>query len=184
VGKVGELERVPEVRLEMVCSRSSLALAIAVLRQFHPYEEPPIEIHALQALPQRGTGEGRRVVLDQPVGLKPLLKCIKSHLGVEQLHVAVADSAPRSFQTIGLCAGAGGGLLSMALAQSCQVFLTGEMRHHDVLAAQAAGCTVVLAGHTNTERGYLKVLGSRLTEHVPRKSIVISRRDADPLRVM
>jgi putative NIF3 family GTP cyclohydrolase 1 type 2 len=58
------------------------------------------------------------------------------------------------------------------------------MRHHDVLAAQAAGCTVVLAGHTNTERGYLKVLRKRLAADLPGVAISISRRDSDPLKAM
>ncbi|MHC4827290.1 MAG: Nif3-like dinuclear metal center hexameric protein, partial [Planctomycetota bacterium] len=65
VGRKGALERVEEVRLEMVCPEASLALAVTTLREFHPYEEPPIEIYRLQPRPQRGVGEGRRVVLDR-----------------------------------------------------------------------------------------------------------------------
>jgi putative NIF3 family GTP cyclohydrolase 1 type 2 len=34
---------------------------------------------------------------------------------------------------------------------------------HDVLAAVAAGRDVILCGHTNTERGYLPTLASKLT---------------------
>ena len=58
------------------------------------------------------------------------------------------------------------------------------MRHHDVLAAQAEGCTVVLAGHTNTERGYLKVLRKRLRQTLRELEITIARRDAHPFKVM
>ncbi len=83
-----------------------------------------------------------------------------------------------------MCAGAGGGLLESALAAGCELFLTGEMRHHDVLAAQARGCTVMLAGHTNTERGYLKVLRRRLSSALPAAAVTISKKDADPLRVV
>jgi putative NIF3 family GTP cyclohydrolase 1 type 2 len=58
------------------------------------------------------------------------------------------------------------------------------MRHHDVLAAQARGCTVVLAGHTNTERGYLGPLREQLAKMLPDVEFQVSRRDRDPLRVM
>jgi putative NIF3 family GTP cyclohydrolase 1 type 2 len=58
------------------------------------------------------------------------------------------------------------------------------MRHHDVLAAQAEGCTIILAGHTNTERGYLRVLRKRLRSALPAAQVVISKKDCDPLRVM
>ena len=63
-------------------------------------------------------------------------------------------------------------------------FVTGELRHHDVLDAQARGCTIILAGHTNTEHGYLKVLRRRLAEELPRVTVQISKRDADPLKMM
>jgi len=82
---------------------------------------------------------------------------------------------------VGLCAGAGGSLLGAALERGASVFLTGEMRHHDVLAARAAGCAVLLAGHTNTERGYLTRLAQRLGERLPGLELVLSERDRDPL---
>ena len=184
VGRRGTLERVDEVRLEMVCPEASLALAVTTLREFHPYEEPPIEIYRLMPRPMRGTGEGRRVVLDQKQPLAVIVERIKRRLGVPSLRVALADQHPRRYRTIGICAGAGGSLRPAASRQGCELFLTGEMRHHDVLAAQGDGCTVVLAGHTNTERGYLKVLRKRLASELPGVGIAISRRDADPLKTV
>ena len=184
VGRRGTLQRVDEVRLEMVCSEASLALAVTTLREFHPYEEPPIEIYRLRPRPQRRMGEGRRVVLDRKVSLPDLVERIKRRLGVDRLRVATGDGTARRIRTIGLCAGAGGALLETARRQDCELFLTGEMRHHEVLAAQAAGCTVVLAGHTNTERGYMKVLRKRLQRALATIEVLVSRKDADPLREM
>jgi len=184
IGKKGAIEKVDEVRLEMVCPKAALALAVTTIKQFHPYEEPPIEIYKLQARPQRSVGQGRRLVLDQKVSLNELVERIKNRLGVKQVRVALGENAPRRFRSIGLCAGAGGSLREEATQQGCQVFLTGEMRHHDVLAAQAAGCTVILAGHTNTERGYLKVLRKRLRRDLPNATVIISKKDSNPLRVM
>lgn len=184
VGTRGRLERVSEVRLEMVCPRDALAMAITTLRQFHPYEEPPIEIHSLSPRPQRHIGHGRRLVLDQRTSLKEITRRIKERLGVRSLRVATPPQHPRRYQVIGVCAGAGGSLLGEALNQGCQMYFTGEMRHHDVLAAQARDCTVVLAGHTNTERRYLTVLRRRLRVLLPEATISGSRRDVDPLRTV
>ncbi len=185
VGKRGAMERVAEIRLEMVCPGESLALAMTTLKQFHPYEEPPIEVYQLQPRPQRDIGQGRRVTLDRTVSLRTLIERLKDRFGVDQLRVAAGNRAPRRYSTIGLCAGAGGSLREEATAQGCELFITGEMRHHDVLAAQAAGCTIVLAGHTNTERGYLKVLRKRLRGSlVADATITILKKDTDPLKVM
>ena len=46
-GKSGELQRVVECKFEMVVSKASLSLAIQALRQFHPYEEPALEVYEL-----------------------------------------------------------------------------------------------------------------------------------------
>ena len=184
IGRAGRLERTEELKLEMVCPESALGLAVLTLRRFHPYEEPPIEVHKLELRPDREIGSGRRVILDQRVSLKELVERIKKQLGVRQVQVAAARRSARTIQRIGLCAGAGQSFLDTAIAQRCQVFLTGEMGHHHILDAQARGCSVILAGHTNTERGYLKVLKRTLQGLAPGATITVSRRDAHPLKVM
>ena len=183
VGEAERFERVPEVRLEMVCPRRSLALAVTAIRQFHPYEEPAIEIYALQPRPMRAVGQGRRVVLDTPVPLSTILLRLKRKLGLKRLRVAKASATPKKYDTLGVCAGSGGSLLDSAVNQGCEVFLTGEMRHHDVLSATGRGCCVILAGHTNTERGYLPILRDRLAGLLGELPMDFSASDVDPLRL-
>ncbi|HMN95095.1 MAG TPA: Nif3-like dinuclear metal center hexameric protein [Phycisphaerales bacterium] len=187
LGRRGVLERVREVRLEMVCPRDALGLAVTTLRQFHPYEEPPLEIHQLRPRPQRTIGLGRRLTLDRPAPLAELVERIKGHLGIPAVVVAegggAGGGAVGPIGIVGICAGSGGSLLDEALAQGCQLFYTGEMGHHDVLKAQERGCSVVLAGHTNTERGFLPRLRDRLAERCPGVEILISREDREPLAV-
>lgn len=184
VGSKEHLERVPEIKLEMVCPDKSLPLAITTIRNFHPYEEPPIEIHPLKARPERSIGHGRRVMLDKAVSLKTIVDRIRHTIGSKRILAATGQHAPRQYSTIGLCAGAGGTLVDSAIDDGCQLFFTGEMRHHNILAAQSRGCTIVLAGHTNTERGYLKLLRRRLMAQLSGISVAMSKRDADPLRLM
>ena len=103
------------------------------------------------------------------------------HLGVSSLAVAEGDDAPIS--VLGLCAGSGKGLLREAMDQGCAAYITGELGHHDVLAAQAEGCAVILAGHTQTERGYLPRLRDRLGAAIPGVEIHVSQVDAPPERL-
>jgi putative NIF3 family GTP cyclohydrolase 1 type 2 len=68
------------------------------------------------------------------------------------------------------------------------------MKQHEVLAARAAGSAVILTNHTNTERPYLsKVLQSWLQSELNHEDedgphskweVLVSREDADPLRVV
>ena len=179
-GESGKLQRVVECKLEMVVSKSSLPLAIQTLRQFHSYEEPAIEIYELQERPRRELGVGRRIHLDQPVQLDELARRIKKHLGVGYVRVAPAAGTDNrvEVQTIGICAGAGGSVCPLAIEDGCEVFVTGEMTHHQVVAAASQGCTVVLTGHTNSERGYLPTLQRQLNELLPEATITVSKADS------
>lgn len=122
-------------------------------------------------------GSGRRATLTTPLPWSEALPRIADHLGLDALQVAGAVDAVRA---VAVCPGAGGSLLR----DVCDVdlLLTGEMRHHDVLACVGAGCAVVLGHHTNTERGYLPRLAERLRDALDSVEVHLSSADRDPLR--
>jgi putative NIF3 family GTP cyclohydrolase 1 type 2 len=82
---------------------------------------------------------------------------------------------------VGVVAGAGAELAMTAVREGCEVFVTGEMKHHEVVEMLNAGCSVLLAGHTNTERGYLKRLAKRLMAALPGLTTRCSTADRDIL---
>jgi dinuclear metal center YbgI/SA1388 family protein len=185
VGKKGRLERVPEVRMEMVCGKTTLPLVLDEIREHHPYEEPAFDVYKLEPKPLNDTGQGRLKYLDKSVSLSALVARVKKHLNLRQVRVAApldVRSARRLINEIGVCAGAGGSLFEGTIFQA---YLTGEMRHHDVLEKVEQGSTVILCDHTHTERGYLPVLRKKLHEKLGRKvRIDISKADREPLQIV
>ena len=59
--------------------------------------------------------------------------------------------------------------------------LTGELKHHEMLAYQAAGIAVVLLGHSASERPVLPVVAKRLMAELPGVKAVLSKADRDPV---
>ena len=57
------------------------------------------------------------------------------------------------------------------------------MTHHHIQAARQSGISVLLAGHPNTERGYLPRLATKLSTHLPEARIILSRADHDHITV-
>lgn len=181
-GRAGRLERVSELRIEMVCGPRSLPATLAALRAAHPYETPAIEVHSLAAQPSARQGEGRLVHLAQGATARELAKRLKRHLPAGRVECALGTSDPtREHEVIGLCAGSGMSLCDLAVDSGATLFFTGEAKHHDLLAANRRGCAVLLSGHTVSERGYLPTLAQRLAPKVPGMSFAISQRDAHPL---
>ncbi|MBK8996814.1 MAG: Nif3-like dinuclear metal center hexameric protein [Myxococcales bacterium] len=131
-----------------------------------------------------GTGMGRSVTLKAPLTLDAIVARVKDHLGLTHVRVA---SSPRhdaggTIARVAVCAGAGGALFAPLAGP--ELYLTGEMRHHDVRAKVSAGASVILCDHTNTERGFLPSFARRLAERVPSIDVTVSARDRDPLRVV
>ncbi|KDR85916.1 hypothetical protein GALMADRAFT_132544 [Galerina marginata CBS 339.88] len=135
--------------------------------------------------------EGRLVTLKEPIAMDILEQRIKSHLKLSQIQVGYPDptrSRSTPIRSIAICAGSGG---SMLLGKDADVYLTGEMSHHEVLAAVAAGKHVILCGHTNTERGYLPILASKLQTELRAiefkdqglgdVEVIVSQKDGHPL---
>ena len=66
-----------------------------------------------------------------------------------------------------------------------EVLVTGELGHHELLAASFRGQTVVLCEHSNTERGFLhEQLVARLQALLPDARVVVSTQDRDPIQIM
>lgn len=47
IGAQGNVERVPEYKVEMVCEDARIREAIDALKRAHPYEEPAYEVYSL-----------------------------------------------------------------------------------------------------------------------------------------
>ena len=194
VGEARRLERVPEVRLEMPLPRARIAGAIAALRAAHPYEEPAFDLYPLEVPSDdphdphdphdpfaSPSGAGRVATLERPTRADALADALAPGLGVPR--IARSRGADALHARVAVCAGSGASLFEKAAAAGATLFVTGEASHHDVLRAHALGLELLLAGHTNTERGYLPVLAARLAAD-PRAAGVefaVSRADVDPL---
>jgi len=135
--------------------------------------------------PPPGFGMGR-VGSVAPVSRGALIERIKVGLGVS--HALVAGPTAGEVRRVAVCAGACGDLYRDAIAARADIYLTGELRHHDALAAAAAGMTVVCTLHSNSERVALGALERAVRERVSLEgsaSVVVERseRDRDPFVV-
>jgi dinuclear metal center YbgI/SA1388 family protein len=180
VGESGRLERADELRVETVVPMSKVDAVIRALRKSQPYEEPAFDLNQLAAPPE-GLGQGRVAVFPEPVERKELFERIKRGLGVG--HLLVAGPTEGTVRRAAVCAGACGDLLDDAIAQHADLYLTGEMRHHDALKAARAGVTVVCVLHSNSERAALARLKAKLEEKLPALSCRVSESDRDPFAV-
>ncbi|HEX9620486.1 MAG TPA: Nif3-like dinuclear metal center hexameric protein [Polyangiaceae bacterium] len=144
-----------------------------LVEPFGPFASPPA--------PFPEGGIARRADLAAPISLDEAVARVKRHLGVERVRVARADDGVETVRSVAVCAGAGGSVLRGA---EVDLVLSGEMRHHDVIAHVAVHRHVILCDHTHSERGYLAVFADRLRKAAGTPlDVRISERDREPLAI-
>lgn len=105
-------------------------------------------------------GAGRLVTFAQAQALTALVDHIASGIGLPGgIPIAIPQGQSVddiSIRTVGMCPGSGSGVLMKGDGELPDLLLTGEMSHHEALAATERGSVVISLSHTNSERGYLR----------------------------
>jgi dinuclear metal center YbgI/SA1388 family protein len=180
VGARGRREDVSEWRLEVICPQQRVEAALAAMRRAHSYEEPAYDVYPLRSGASKA-GAGRLGKLPRPMPLAELARTVRERLRAATVEF-VGDAA-RPVERVAVVCGAGGSLLGDALTGGAEAFLTGEMRFHDCLRAQAHDVGVLLPGHFATERFAMESLVPALQAQFPELHVWASQRERDPLQI-
>ena len=177
VGTAGQFEKVPEVRFETILPVSIAGEVINALRRAHPYEEPAFDLLRMAAPPEQ-VGLGRYAELETAESLQSFAQRCKRVLALDS--VSVVGDMRRAIHRLAIVAGSAGRLPLDQAKKPYDCVLTGELKHHEMLAYQAAGIAVVMLGHSASERPVLPWLARRLCEELPGIRAMLSKRDRDP----
>jgi dinuclear metal center YbgI/SA1388 family protein len=177
VGRKGKLEKVQEIRLETVVSAEKVQSVVAALRRAHPYETPAFDVLRHYDVENR-LGLGRFGKLRKPLSIPQVLQKVRRATGTKA--VGVVGPQNRQIRTAAVCAGSCGKILNTVIDQGCDLYLTGELKHHQTLAAAEAGLTCLCLSHSNSERFALKILARKLKKHLRNVTIRLSKKDKDP----
>lgn len=125
-------------------------------------------------------GLGRIGRLPEAISRPAALLALKRALGVE--HALLAGPHDGDVTRVAVGAGACGELYKEAIAAGAELYVTGEMRHHDALACAAAGLTVVCMLHSNSERAAVRAYAERVLASAAGLRALVSAVDRDPFR--
>lgn len=164
IGRVGAIETVSEIRLEMVGDRRRRDDILAALRSAHPYEEPAFDVLELAAV-AGNRGSGRVGVLAEQLTLREFAGRVTQALPGHHSVARVAGDPERQIKTVAVCGGSGDFLLGNATAAGADVYVTSDLRHHPVSEHREdpAACAVIDVPHWAAEWAWLPVAAEALT---------------------
>ncbi|XP_026742497.1 NIF3-like protein 1 isoform X3 [Trichoplusia ni] len=126
-------------------------------------------------------GAGRLLQLTSEISLSTAISKVQELIEIPHVRFALGRGKQMSsnIKTVALCAGSGSSVLKGAVAD---LYLTGEMLHHDVLDAAQKGISVILTNHSDSERGFLKVFSNNFQNLLNNEvQVFVSKLDKDPL---
>lgn len=106
-----------------------------------------------------GYGMGRVGELKEPMEPKAFAAMVKKALGAKAVRATLGRGPVKK---LAVCGGAGSDLLDLAVSLGTDAFVTADVKHHEFLAAQALGVTLIDGGHFSTENPVIPALVERL----------------------
>jgi len=179
IGRKNKFEKVPEIRFETIVPAEKLDAVIEAMIKAHPYETPAFDVFKLYDN-QSKFGLGRIGQLTQPLRIAQIIDKIKKTTGAKALGLVGDDK--KLVKKAAVCAGSCGKIINSVIASKADLYLTGELKHHQALAAQEADLTCICLSHTVSERFILKKLAKQLQKPLKGTIIRISRKDKDPFK--
>lgn len=98
--------------------------------------------------------------------------------------VEIVGDPSRAAGRVGIVCGSGGSSIAAVHRGGCQTLLTGEIKLHEALEAEAAGLAVIAVGHHASEHFAMHTLAERLAAALPGLVCLTSRADRDPFTAL
>lgn len=173
----GALERVAEIRLEVIVPGHLKGAVLGTLKASHPYEEVAYELVALVNSNQ-DLGAGLIGSLEQPLPAGEVLELIKTQLKAPVIRHTNLVKDP--IKTIALCGGSGSFLLKQALSARADLFLTADYKYHQFFEAEDQ-LIIADIGHYESEQFTVEIFNEIINKKFPNFAVYLSQTKTNPI---
>jgi len=158
-GETGKVSEEAERRFETLVSKPRLGAVLRAMFQAHPYEEIAYDVIPLENT-DSSVGLGRVGELPETVDGAAFVEHVRKCLAPAPLR-AVFPGTGRRVRRVAVLGGSGGDQIAR-MPSDVDAYVTGDVKYHDALSAQARSLLVVDAGHHGTEIPVLPGIARRI----------------------
>lgn len=177
LGKVGEREHVEEGKLEVLVTSHRLSAVVNAMKAAHPYEEVA---HYITSLANKNEYEGAGMIgeLNVEMSEPDFLKLLKTtfHCGC----VRHTELLEKKVKKVALCGGSGSFLLSKAINNHADVFITGDFKYHEFFDAEKK-IMIADIGHYESEQFTMNLLQELLKEKFAKFAVHLTEVNTNPI---
>lgn len=164
IGTEGKIERVEEIRLETLLNWEERDVVLEAMIEAHPYEEVAYDIYPLRKT-ELDLGIGRWGYLPENLSLKSLIERAQKVFGLDTIDlIGPVNDMQQTIKKVALCGGSGGDFIEEALEAGVQVYITGDLKYHQLQVALENQLLILSVHHHVTERVGLQSLADHLLQ--------------------
>ncbi len=166
-----------ETKIEVIFPNYLESKILKTLKENHPYEEVAYEIITLDNSYQ-DIGSGLIGELERPLSESDFLSFLKENMQTDCIrHTAFLN---RKIQKVALCGGSGSFLLSKAIAQHADIFISADFKYHQFFDADNQ---IIIAdiGHYESEQFTVQLFNKIISEKFPTFAVQISTINTNPI---
>ncbi|MEZ5025415.1 MAG: Nif3-like dinuclear metal center hexameric protein [Chitinophagales bacterium] len=170
----------PEVKIELIFPNYLEHKILQTLKENHPYEEVAYEVIALDNQHQE-VGSGMIGELEKPMTEKDFLLFLKTKMKTKCVrHTALLK---RKIKKVALCGGAGSFLLTNAIQQKADVFITADFKYHNFFDADNQ-ILIADIGHYESEQFTAQLFNKIISKKFPTFAVQISTINTNPINYL
>lgn len=169
-----------EAKLEVLLPEHLKSKVIEVLKAAHPYEEVAYELIQTENVHQN-IGSGMIGELAEPMPSKEFLQLLQSTFKAQGIRYT--DLVKDKIQKVALCGGAGSFLLSHAIRQHADIFITGDYKYHQFFDADGK---IIIAdiGHYESEQYTSELFYEILSQKFSTFAVRLSKHNTNPINYL
>lgn len=170
IGSAGQAQTVKERKLEMVVPKQNANRVISAMLAAHPYETPAYDVFDTDGLSEQ-LGIGRIGELKREMPIEEFLPFVRDALGCGGLRYC---GERKRIKRVAVGGGACISYKEQAFNKGADVFITADVKYHEMLDCAQSGYFIIDAGHFSTEDGICAYMVQKLKDHFPHVEITKS----------
>jgi dinuclear metal center YbgI/SA1388 family protein len=163
LGSENVKEVVEEVKIETIIIEEDLSRVLHSMVEAHPYEEPAYDVYRLERT-AKISGFGRVGELKAKMKLRDIASYVKKQFSLET--VRVFGDLNEEITHAAILPGSGRDFIKEAVKSPAQVYITGDISHHDGIDAAAQKLNIIDAGHYGLEHIFIRDVKMKLEEEL------------------
>lgn len=177
VGKIGKRHEENEIKIEVIFPGYLEHKILNAMIEAHPYEEVAYDIIALENS-HSDVGSGMIGEMDQSLDENVFFEKIKAAFNLKV--IKHTNLSGRKIKKVAICGGAGSFLISAAISNNADVYITSDIKYHEFFDAEKM--LLMDIGHYESEQYTIDLLYDILREKFPNFAVQKTEVNTNPVK--